>query len=179
VKIYTRAGDDGRTVIYGGKRMWKDEEVFEVLGTLDELSSILGYCRAITIGEVGDVLRSVQLAIYRAGVEVQALESGAEPRHRISRGDVEELERVIDKYWSLVGGSMKFIIPTGSEDAAMLHYARTVCRRLERLLVRYLRSRGMPESWLIPYFNRLGDLLYTLARYVNRRRGVGEEAVEL
>jgi len=147
--------------------------IFEVLGSLDELSSLLGLCRSkLGPGEVSELLRKVQVAILRAGVEAQAIRAGIEPRERIGEADVEELERVIDRFWPGPAGG--FVLPSGSEAAAILHVARAVCRRAERALVRLVRERGANTKLLL-YFNRLGDLLYALAMYVNRREGVEED----
>ena len=181
MKIYTRFGDGGKTSIYKGKVIWKDELIFEVLGDLDELNCFIGYCRYyLKDKDLDEILRKIQLDIYRANIEIQYIESGDKFENSISQKDVRRLEEIIDKYWSLVGDLRGFIIPYGSEPGMLLHITRTICRRFERKLVKFIKEKLSleEENYLVPYFNRLSDLLFTLSRYVSKVDGYIEEYVK-
>lgn len=177
MKIYTKRGDSGRSGIIGRGDIWKYENIFDVLGTLDELDSYIGYCRSIIKENIiNSILKNVQLDIYKANMEIQRIEAGKGIKLYIKREDIKKLEDYIDQFIGRI--KIKgFIIPAGSLEATSLHIARAVCRRFERILIRYLKAKGEVASTLIPYFNRLSDLLFALALYMNWSMGIKEEVV--
>ncbi len=175
MKIYTKTGDRGDTSLFGGQRVPKDALRIEAYGTVDELNSILGLVRA----DNGDpridaILEVVQNELFELGADLatpQSVERGNVKR--IDARDVQALEKVIDD----LGGQLKplrsFILPGGSPVAARMHFARTVCRRAERAVVRLSRNEDIGDT-VVMYLNRLSDLLFVLARYANHRGGIGE-----
>lgn len=172
MKIYTRKGDQGETGLPGGGRVAKDAPRLETCGTIEELSTVLGMVRAEPLTEdVDRLLERVQHELFTAGAEVSpgpaAQGTGAlGPKH------VQAIEEAIDWYQKTLQPLGEFILPAGTRAAAALHLARAVCRRAERRVVTLARdSRPEIAPNLTAYLNRLGDLLFVLARTVNARAG--------
>lgn len=163
-KIYTRKGDLGTSSLFSGEKVAKDDIRLEAYGALDELQAQLGMARALTQSEeLKPVLSQIQRDISIACSE---LASNAEVRGKlarhIGRADTERLEHAIDSFTARFPLPNYFIIPGRSPDSAALHVARTVCRRAERLVVGVNRELGGYDEILV-YFNRLSDLLFTMA----------------
>jgi cob(I)alamin adenosyltransferase len=168
LKIYTKKGDKGETSLFGGKRLPKDSLRIETYGTIDELNSIIGVCRSMnTAKEVDVILEQLQNDLFTLGADL-ATPHGVEQGRidRIQPGDVARLEHIIDEVDPKLQPLKQFVLPGGSRTAALLHFARTVCRRAERRVVQLSREETIGES-LIVYLNRLSDLLFVLARWVN------------
>jgi cob(I)alamin adenosyltransferase len=169
-------GDAGETSIYGGKRLKKSSLVIGLLGALDELNSYIGICRTmIEYRDVDSILREVQKDMFKIGNEVQAIEACSKVDAIISSADVSKIEEWLIKYSNMGSHHNGFILPGGSRAGAHLHMARAICRRVEGKLVEYLTNKGIKDSVSLPYINRLGDLLYVLARYVTMVDGGKEE----
>jgi cob(I)alamin adenosyltransferase len=179
MKIYTRTGDRGETGLFGGKRVAKDDIRVEAYGEVDELNALLGTCvarvEADGDAEMAERLRAVQGDLFALGAHLAtpAPEDGGRANDHIPPlpGErVAEMERWIDEAEALNPALRNFILPGGTETAARLHLARTVCRRAERRVIALARgARVEPE--VVIYLNRLSDLLFTLARSANRRAG--------
>jgi len=170
-KLYTRTGDQGQTALYGGGRVPKDHLRVEAYGSVDELNSALGVAVSfLRQRRVAAALQSIQNELFNIGAEL-ASESG--PRAEKGRlfldpeGKIAALERLIDDYDSKVPPLRTFILPSGSQGGALLHLARGVCRRAERAVVRLSREEDV-NPHVLTYLNRLSDLLFVLARYVNK-----------
>ncbi|HEX5113884.1 MAG TPA: cob(I)yrinic acid a,c-diamide adenosyltransferase [Pseudonocardiaceae bacterium] len=181
MKIYTRKGDTGQTGIWGGRRVGKDEARIEAIGTVDECNAALGVV-AVHAGlpaVVADVLRTVQNSLFVVGSELMAPErtgSGASVP-RLADGDVQHLEEVIDDLDGKLPELKNFILPGGTPAAADLHVARAVCRRAERRVAALGRDEAEQVGPAVgAYLNRLADLLFVLARYVNHEAGVADVA---
>ncbi len=176
MKIYTRGGDDGSTGLLGGARVSKAALRVEAYGSIDELNAILGWVRAGgPSGNVDATLASLQSACFRLGAWL-ASAPGKEPAVApIEAEDVERLEAAVDAMESGLQPLRTFILPGGSEVGARLHVARTVCRRAERALVA-LAQTGEHEvaPMALCWINRLSDLLFVQARWVNHRAGSAE-----
>ncbi len=173
--IYTRAGDRGETRLAGGPPILKDSARLEVSGTLDELSALLGLVRAEPLSEdIDQLLEQVQ----RELTEILARLGAADPAGEddgVGEARVRVLEETIDRFQEGLPPLGQFILPAGVRAAAELHLARTVCRRAERRLVTLVRTEpAAVDASLTAYLNRLGDLLFVLARVVNRQAGCGE-----
>ena len=159
----------GKTVLFDGTRVGKDDLRIETYGTVDELSSVLG----LAMSECGDeplkgVLTELQRQLFDLGVDLAT--PGGQTR-RIGTKETAWAERQIDAATAELPPLKHFILPGGGVTAARLHVARTVCRRAERLLVRLAPgSAGGTEEALV-YLNRLSDLLFMLARLANFREG--------
>lgn len=174
--IYTRAGDRGETTLAGGPGIVKDASRLEALGSVDELSAGLGLVRAEPLAEdIDRLLELVQHELQDVMAELGAADPEALAARRVGPAQVQALEEAIDHYEEGLQPPGEFILPAGVRAAAELQVARTVCRRAERRLVALLRADepGIPST-LTAYLNRLGDLLFVLARAVNRQAGYGE-----
>ncbi len=169
-KIYTRTGDDGTTGLIGGKRVTKDSLRIIAYGTVDELNAILGVVRAHTLPNgVDDLLRQIQDDLFTVGANL-ALQEGADPRKwaipTVADEYTSRLENAIDEFEKHLEPLRQFILPGGTMPGALLHLARTVARRAERCCVTLAREEKM-DTQIIRYLNRLSDLYFVLARYVN------------
>jgi cob(I)alamin adenosyltransferase len=173
MKIYTRSGDLGETGLFGGPRLGKDAARVETLGTVDELNAVLGLIRAEPLAtELVELLARVQAELFQAGAELATVDPVAKGTRTIGPQHVQALEAEIDRWEPTLPPLRNFILPTGVRSAALLHLARAVCRRAERRLVRLIRSSQEPVSLvLLSYLNRLGDLLFVLARVANKEAG--------
>ena len=172
-KLYTRTGDTGTTMLFGGGRMAKDHPRVEAYGTVDELNSVLGVASSFLTprSPIAKTLAGVQNELFNIGSELASASEGkaAEAARLFVDADakVAALERLIDEYDAKVPPLRTFILPSGSQAGAMLHLCRTVCRRAERAVVRLSHEEPVnPE--LLRYLNRLSDLLFVLARCVNK-----------
>jgi cob(I)alamin adenosyltransferase len=175
MKVYTRGGDEGETSLFGGERVRKDTRRVEAFGAVDELNAALGLAGAeIDQSDLAEHLRVIQVSLFQVGAEL-ATPDIEERTHmtRIGEANVEELEGWIDKLETELEPLRKFVLPGGSRGAALLHLARSICRRAERRLLT-LKENEAVAPVLLRYLNRLSDLLFVMARVVNRRRGVTE-----
>jgi cob(I)alamin adenosyltransferase len=176
VRIYTKTGDEGFTGLLGSGRVSKDDLRVEVYGTVDELNAALGVTRAHSLDTRSDhIVAQLQDELFVVGSAL-ADPSPQGPFHNaITQQYINRLESVIDRLEDELDPLSQFILPGGALPAAQLHLARTVCRRAERLAVTLSRQPGaaVPRD-LIVYLNRLSDLLFVLARAVNRRAGVAD-----
>lgn len=174
VKIYTRTGDDGSTGLLGPDRVAKNDPRIEACGAVDELNAVLGAAGALDDrGWFTADLQRFQPALFEIGAALAA--SG--PRAPVLRGvtddDIAKLETAIDALESTLPALTRFILPGGTPLAAQLHVARTVCRRAERRVVA-LGVASESLARVVRYLNRLGDLLFVMARASNRRAGATE-----
>jgi len=175
-RIYTRAGDDGSTSLGGGRRTPKDGLRVTAYGTVDELNAALGAALAVgLVPRVAEELRRVQNELLHLGADLCTPEEDKAryPVPVLEAGHVETLERTMDALSAQLGPLQNFILPGGSPGAAMLHVARTICRRAERDAVALAREEPVGGQ-VVPYLNRLSDALFVLARWENRERGVAE-----
>lgn len=179
-KIYTRFGDRGQTVLLSGETVGKDDLRVNTYGALDELQSHLGMARSLVRDErVRAILHAVQQDLFVAGAALASMpEQFYQLGSRISEAEVSKLESWIDEVAEQVGMPGGFVIPGTSPESAALHVARSVCRRVERLVVSLNRINGTYEK-LIIYFNRLSDLLFVLAWAVAVTAAVEEVLREL
>ncbi len=176
MKIYTRTGDDGDTGLFDGTRVSKSDPRVAAYGDVDELNAWLGFVRASSGDhDVTTMLEQIQRDLFGLGARL------ADPAKRIaervtkaavSSGDVARLEEWIDRLESELPPLRRFILAGGSPAGAALHVARTVCRRAERSIVALGSDAIEPE--LLVYINRLSDLLFVMARAVNRRMAAPE-----
>ena len=175
MKIYTRTGDDGTTGLLGPGRVGKHEPRVEAYGAVDELNASLGVARALDTSKWLDTeLATIQSRLFNLGAELATIEPEALAKlERVSDADVTALEKWIDARELDLPPLRRFILPGGSPLSAELHRARTVCRRAERRVVALAQHERI-EPHLLHYLNRLGDLLFVLARWSHRRTGGNE-----
>ncbi len=175
VKIYTRAGDDGTTGTLGPGRVSKSDPRIEAYGSVDELNAALGVVRAADAANwLMPDLETIQRQLFQLGAELATTDVAMlGSLARVSDADITALEVTIDRLESELPPLKRFVLPSGAPLAAQLHVARTVCRRAERRVVA-LAAHAAVESRLARYLNRLGDLLFVMARWCNHRAGAGD-----
>lgn len=178
MKIYTRTGDKGETALFGGGRVPKNHPRVAAYGDVDELNSVLGVIRATEPVTLFDpLLESIQRDLFSIGGHLATPDpervAKALEKATLSPERITEFERAMDDAERELEPLRAFVLPSGTDKAAALHLARTVCRRAERSVVHLAQLDEVPELFLI-YLNRLSDLLFTLARLANRRAGVGD-----
>jgi cob(I)alamin adenosyltransferase len=170
VKIYTKKGDAGETSLFGGGRVRKDDARVRAYGEVDELNAALGLAIALDPADFElATLHAIQRDLFTIGAEL-ATPDPAKARDRVAAERVTALEHVIDAHEAQLEPLKQFILPGGSPKAAALHVARTTCRRAERDVVTLAGSQQI-NPVIVHYLNRLSDLLFVLARAVNRRAG--------
>jgi cob(I)alamin adenosyltransferase len=176
VKIYTRTGDAGETSLFDNTRVSKAHPRVDAYGEVDELNAMLGVARAAGVDpDLDEALRHIQRDLFAVGAQL------ADPSDKladrvtkafVTDADVERLEGLIDHLESELQPLTRFILAGGVPPAAMLHFARTVCRRAER---RAVALDPPPDPVIVRYLNRLSDLLFVMARSVNHRSGLPEQ----
>lgn len=170
VKPYTRTGDTGETGLFFGGRVSKDDFAPEAYGACDEACAALGVARAMnTDPGLEIILKKLQRELFVVGAE---LATAPENRSKLEPGEtavtaemVKSLEELIDVVLRFVDPPRAFVLPGGNPLAAALDFARTVVRRAERAVVAAYRSGWVSNDELLAYMNRLGDLVYVLARW--------------
>lgn len=163
-------GDKGETDLLG-KRISKCDCRVEACGSIDELNSFIGLIRStLQNRDIDSLLEKIQSDLFLLGSDLISKQT------KISEANVKFLERMIEQYEIGLPTLKGFVLPAGSQTASLLHVARTVCRRAERNIVALSKKRKInPKA--IAYVNRLSDLLFTLARVVNKRAGVSEKEI--
>jgi cob(I)alamin adenosyltransferase len=176
VKIYTKTGDAGETSLFDNTRVSKADPRVDAYGEVDELNACLGAAIAAGVGsDVAAALESIQKDLFALGARLADPSSriaGRVTKAAVTSADVERLEQTIDLLEAEVPLLRHFILPGGSTGGALLHLARTVCRRAERRVIAL--GADAVEPVLIVYLNRLSDLLFVMARTVNHRAGQPE-----
>ena len=169
--MYTRRGDKGETDTGRGERLSKDSLLVELEGTNDELNSFIGLARAkVTWNDMKDDLARVQRDIFTMGEHIIKAGTG----RNLTGADTKWLEERVEYYRKEVGPIHLFVIQGGSEEAAYLHVARTVCRRYERMVVSGKELLGISPD-VLSYANRLSSVLFMMALASNKRMSVKEE----
>jgi cob(I)alamin adenosyltransferase len=176
VKIYTKTGDAGETGLFGGTRVSKADPRVDAYGEVDELNAWLGVVRAAAPpADIDAMLETLQRELFAVGATLA--DPGRKIAARVTKAaiessSIERLEQWIDTLETELPPLRKFILAGGSQPGALLHAARAVCRRAERRVV----SLGSDEVErpVIVYLNRVSDLLFVMARAVNRRAGAPE-----
>ena len=169
-RIYTRGGDAGETSLGDGSRVTKLDARIEAFGVVDELNSVLGVALAVGVPEAFvPWLALVQNDLFDVGADL-SVPVEVEGRLRIEQRQVDELERLCDELNADLPELRSFVLPGGSEVAALLHVARTVCRRAERAALVADREHGVNRLAVV-YLNRLSDLLFIAARAANAASG--------
>jgi cob(I)alamin adenosyltransferase len=186
--VATGRGDDGTTGLLFGGRVSKDDARTEAYGTLDEAVAALGIARAElvalegadadapTLVALGDTLLRLQRELFVAGAEL-ATNPDAWDRLRDGETRVDEamlagLEELLAASEAQVSMPREFVVPGGTRLSAALELSRTVVRRAERRVIALDRAHLVPGTWLMPYLNRLADLLWVLARLAEQTEGV-------
>ena len=164
MKIYTKTGDKGKTSLFNGQRVDKDDARVEAYGTIDELSSHIGVAaNFIEEKELKDILLKIQCHLFFLAGEL----ANPEPekiKEKITKDDILYLENKLDALMKKIPQVDAFIIPGTGKASAFLHVARTVYRRAERRVISLAKHEPVREE-AVKFVNRLSDLLYTIARF--------------
>lgn len=169
-KITTRTGDDGSTGLASGERVQKNSPRIIAIGAVDELNSWIGLVLAQELpDEVRGCLSEIQHQLFEAGAELSL-----PGQSRVSERHVSELENAVERFNQRLNPLREFVLPGGSTAGAMCHVARTVCRRTETHLLALRGAEPAQTGFLIPYLNRLSDLLFVVARLLNKENKVAE-----
>ncbi len=172
MKIYTKTGDEGKTGLFGGTRVSKDDIRVEAYGTVDELNAALGLAQSLGASTNENALiAELQNDLFVLGAELACVpEKRSNLKLRLlDEKDVERLEQHIDALDANLAPLKNFILPGGHPVSAALHQARTICRRAERRVLSLARMQLVPPHILV-YLNRLSDLLFVLARHAQAER---------
>lgn len=181
--IYTRTGDDGTTALFGGKRVLKCEELVDVYGSIDELNSWIGLVATqITDEDTKNFIQDIQSDLFVIGSMLAGWKAGGAENLTVC---AEDMEVRIDAMEESLPKLTNFILPGGTEPASYSHLARSIARRVERQIVKLRETHTKAkEPWehltsfewssIIQYINRLSDLLFVLARFINRDASVPE-----
>ena len=176
MKIYTKTGDEGETSLFDNSRVSKADARVDAYGEVDELNACLGAARAAGVDrDIAESLEAIQKDLFAVGARLadpSARIAGRVTKAVVTGADIERLEQTIDRLETELSPLRRFILPGGSPPGALLHLARTVCRRAERRVVGL--GPGAADGGVIVYLNRLSDLLFVMARAVNHRAGVPE-----
>ncbi len=165
-KIYTRTGDAGTTGLGDGSRIDKSSPRVAAMGDVDELNSHLGVLACEDLpGDVAELLAGIQHDLFDLGGELSI--PGAT---LLKATQPARLEQAIDHYNATLSPLKEFILPGGTRAAALTHVARAVCRRAERSVIELARREAVADTSR-QYLNRLSDLLFVLARWLNRHAG--------
>ncbi|MHA1136317.1 MAG: cob(I)yrinic acid a,c-diamide adenosyltransferase [Candidatus Thorarchaeota archaeon] len=172
-RIYTRAGDKGKTGLLSGERIDKADPRVEAYGTVDELGTFLGVAKVHSSDRIAGYIHNIQQKLFLINSELatnqDSLDDDSPLRtlERVDSADVDHLEKIADELSEELPLLTNFVIPGGTKASAFLHVCRTVCRRAERRIVYFASTHPVNEE-LIRYINRLSDLLFVMARYENR-----------
>lgn len=180
MKIYTKTGDKGTTSLIYGKRVAKNDLRVEAYGTCDETNSMIGLALSYLSKEnfqgkeiIDSIYHKIQTNLFHVGAEL-ATPKGKDVKWALASSDVEEMEIQIDEWNEALPELTNFILPGGHPAGAAFHVARTTARRAERCAV----ALGEDVNPLVlAYLNRLSDLLFVTARYVNDQLGANEQTL--
>jgi len=184
MRIYTRTGDKGETSLVSGKRVPKNHLRVEAYGTCDEANAVIGVATSTidqgiswSIQEKKEflkIMKKIQALLFHVGAELST-PSGQEVAWPIKQQHIDLLEETIDKWEDRIPALTQFILPNGHPAGATLHHARTIVRRAERIAV---GLKDEIEPLALVFINRLSDLLFVAARYVNEFSAYEEEQFE-
>jgi cob(I)alamin adenosyltransferase len=180
MKIYTKTGDKGTTSLIYGQRVAKNDLRVEAYGTCDETNSMIGLALSQLNREnfqgkeiIEKAYHKIQTNLFHVGAEL-ATPKGKEVKWCLTEADIAEMEKQIDEWDAVLPQLSNFILPGGHPAGAAFHVARTIARRAERCSV----AMGEEVNPLVlAYLNRLSDLLFVTARYVNHQLGQSEQTL--
>ena len=174
-KIYTKPGDDGSTGLIDGSRISKSNPRIMAYGAIDELNSAIGIVLSSRLdNDIHDLLEEIQNDLFMAGADLANPDLKNEA-NRITHEMVISLEKNIDRLESELSPITYFILPGGDSIASQMHLARAISRRAETQIVRLAEKESINKLCQI-YINRLSDLLFVIARVINKRKMIKDVA---
>ena len=175
-KIYTRTGDQGRTSMIGGHKVYKNHLRIKAYGEVDELNSWIGMVSGQIPEDSHSLLGEIQDRLFTIG-SLLATDPDKEIKMELPglrENDIQGLEQEIDRMASLLPPLSSFILPAGTPAVSSCHITRCVCRRAERACVDLQQEGGGVPPLVLAYLNRLSDYLFMLARMICRETGSSE-----
>ena len=173
MKIYTKTGDDGKTSLFDNSRVWKSNQRIMAYGSVDELNSTLGVVVSMDLEhQITDILIKIQNDLFIVGSDL-ANPDMTNTKIRTTESMIITLENHIDEFESELLELKSFILPGGTLASSILHFSRTVSRRAETHVVALSQNEEINKIAGI-YLNRLSDLLFVLARVLNKKRDVDD-----
>ena len=173
MKIYTKTGDDGKTSLFDNSRVWKSNQRIMSYGSVDELNSTLGVAISMDLDpQIKEILIKIQNDLFVVGSDL-ANPDMTNTKIRTTESMITSLENYIDEFESELSDLTSFILPGGTLASSILHLSRTVSRRAETYVVALSLDEEINKIAGI-YLNRLSDLLFVLARALNKRRGTDD-----
>ena len=175
MKIYTKTGDDGTTGLVGGTRVKKSNPRIMAYGGVDELNSAIGIVLSLHLdSDINNLLTQIQNHLFVVGADL-ANPNLSDTSSRVSKDMTAFLEKNIDRLESELSPITYFILPGGSKVASQVHLARSICRRAEVNITELSESEQINKTCQI-YMNRLSDLLFVIARVLNKRKKINDIA---
>lgn len=161
-RFFTATGDDGTTGLLGEGRVKKFDPRMETLGTLDELSAVLGMARSLSLNTTSVVLKEIQVELYKIMAEVAATEEQQDHFRQITYANVEDLESRIQEFSKGLEDPKGFILPGDTQASASISMARAIARRAERRVAELLDRKVIENEHLVRFLNRLSSLLFVM-----------------
>jgi len=173
MSIATKKGDRGQTGLAGGIRISKADLRVEAYGTLDELNASLGFARSIcTDAEIAASVLDIQRTLFRVGSALATPPESANAAPELAAADVDRLTDQVHAIEARKGILSDWSVPGAHSESAAFEVARTVCRRAERAIVRLAEAGAVIHPQIIPYVNRLSDLIWLFGRQIELNAGV-------
>ena len=173
MSISTKTGDTGQTGLAGGIRVSKADLRVESYGSVDELNTVLGFARSICRNqEIAAWTETIQRTLFRLGSALSAPPEKSKQPPALSTEDVEMLTGLVHKIEATEGILSDWSLPGAHTESAAYEVARTVCRRAERHVVRFVENGGVVQPEVLAYLNRLSDLLWIFGRLIEFNAGI-------
>jgi cob(I)alamin adenosyltransferase len=173
VSIATKRGDGGQTGLSGGVRVAKADLRVEAYGTVDELNAALGFARSIcTNAEISSWTQEIQKTLFRVASALATPPESRKAAPSLTADDVDQLTERVHSIEAKDGILSDWSLPGAHTEAAAFEVARTVCRRAERCIVRLMESGAVIHPQVVPYINRLSDLIWLFGRLLELEAGV-------
>jgi cob(I)alamin adenosyltransferase len=173
MKIYTKTGDDGKTSLFDNSRVWKSHERIISYGAVDELNSAIGIAISMDLDhQIKEILIRIQNDLFIVGSDL-ANPDMSDTKIRTSENMILSLESDIDTFESELSDLSSFILPGGTLLSSILHLSRTISRRAETHVIALSQKEKINKTAAV-YLNRLSDLLFILARTINKRKNIDD-----
>ena len=176
MSIATKRGDGGQTGLAGGIRVSKADLRVESYGSVDELNTHLGFARSICQNkEIAAWTEEIQRTLFRVGSALATPPESRKQAPALSQEDVDKLTDLVHKIEATEGILADWSLPGGHPESAAYEVARTVCRRAERCVVRFIESGGVVHPEVLPYLNRLSDVIWLFGRLIEHKAGINSQ----
>jgi cob(I)alamin adenosyltransferase len=173
MSIATKRGDGGQTGLAGGIRVSKSDLRVESYGSVDELNTFLGFARSICQNkEIAEWTEDIQRTLFRVGSALATPPESKKKPPVISTEDVDKLTDLVHKIEATEGILADWSLPGAHTESAAYEVARTVCRRAERNVVRFVENGGSVQAEVLAYLNRLSDVIWLFGRLIELNAGI-------